>query len=241
MRLIEAARQVFAERGYPDATVDEIASEAGASRATFYLHFKSKAELASALVEDATPFAVERYRLLDELLASGGPSLRGRLRDWLSDWLDIWSQSVQASHALLQAAMLEPGVETQRLRQSEALVDALEGYFARLPETERGRARDRMLVLEIMTQRILSLLSASRLPIGHSEALDILTDMWLRVLADGQGQETALPLPPLVRRYDQRDTLVSRRCRAVGIDVTDDSAHSAQHCGDFRCFLPGQP
>jgi hypothetical protein len=53
---------------------------------------------------------------------------------------------VQASHALLQAAMLEPGVETQRLRQSEELVDALQGYFARLPETARGRARDRMLV-----------------------------------------------------------------------------------------------
>ena len=36
-----------------------------------------------------------------------------------------------------------------------------------------------------MTQRILSLLSVSRLPIGDSEALDILTDMWLRVLAGG--------------------------------------------------------
>ena len=139
-RLIEAARQVFAERGYPDATVDEIASEAGASRATFYLHFKSKAELASALVEDATPFAVERYRLLDKLLASGGPSLRGKLRDWLSDWLGIWSQSVQASHALLQAAMLEPGVETQGLRQSEALVDALQGVLC---PAARNRARPR--------------------------------------------------------------------------------------------------
>ena len=181
-RLIEAARQVFAERGYPDATVDEIASEAGASRATFYLHFKSKTELAAALVEDVTPFAVQRYRLLDELLAAGGPSLRDKLREWLHDWLGIWSQSAQASHALLQAAMLEPEVERQRLRQSEALVDALEDYFAGLPEAERGPARDRVLVLEIMTQRILALASMSRLPIGDNEVLDILTDMWLSVL-----------------------------------------------------------
>src|SRR3984893_14534246 len=64
---------------------------------------------------------------------------------------------------------------------------------------------NRMLVLEIMTQRILSLLSVSRLPIGDSEALDILTDMWLRVLAGGQGQEAARLLPPFGRRYDQRD------------------------------------
>ena len=182
-RLIEAARQVFAERGYPDATVDEIASEAGASRATFYLHFKSKAELAAALVEDVTPVAVQRYRLLDEVLASSDSSLRDKLRDWLQDWLGIWRQAAQASHALLQAAMLEPEVEMHRLRQSEALVDALEDYFAGLPEAERSPARDRLLVLEIMTQRILSLASMSRLPIGDDEVLDILTDMWLRVLA----------------------------------------------------------
>jgi AcrR family transcriptional regulator len=189
-RLIEAARQVFAERGYPDATVDEIASEAGASRATFYLHFKSKTELTAALVEDVTPIAVQRYRLLDEVLASGDPSLRDKLRDWLHDWLGIWRQAAQASQALLQAAMLEPEVEKQRLRQSEALVDALENYFAGLPEAERGPARDRLLVLEIMTQRILSLASMSRLPIGDDEVLDILTDMWLRVLAS-QSRETA--------------------------------------------------
>jgi AcrR family transcriptional regulator len=181
---------VFAERGYPDATVDEVASEAGASRATFYLHFKSKTELTAALVEDVTPFAVERYRLLDELLASGGSSLRDNLRNWLSDWLGIWSESAQASHALLQAAMLEPEVEKQRLRQSEALVGALDRYFARLPEAARAPARDRLLVLEIMTQRILSLASMSRLPVGDSEVLEILTDMWMRVLFGGQARET---------------------------------------------------
>lgn len=173
---------MFAQRGYPDATVDEIASEAGASRATFYLHFKGKAELTAALVEESTSFAVQRYHVLDDVLADGGPSLRGKLRDWLADWLGIWSQSVQASHALLQAAMLEPEVETQRLRQSEALVDALEQYFAGLPEAERVPARDRLLVLEIMTQRILALASMSLLPIGDSDVLDILTDMWLSVL-----------------------------------------------------------
>jgi AcrR family transcriptional regulator len=190
-RLIEAARQVFAERGYPDATIDEIASEAGASRATFYLHFKGKAELTAALVEDATPFAVERYRLLDEVLADGGSPPRGKLRAWLSDWLGIWSHSAEASHALLQAAMLEPEVEKQRLRQSEALVDALERYFAALLEAERAPARDRLLVLEIMTQRILALASMSQLPIGDGEVLDILTDMWLGVLAHGEARDTA--------------------------------------------------
>jgi AcrR family transcriptional regulator len=184
-RLMEAASQVFAARGYPDATVDEIASEAGASRATFYLHFKGKTDLVAALVEESTPFGVERYRLLDQLLVRGDPGLRDDLCEWLADWLAIWRESADSSHALLQAATLEPEVEEQRVRNSEALVDALANYFARLPEEDRGPVRDRLLVLEVMSQRILSLASMSRLPIDDSHVLRILTDMWMRVLVRG--------------------------------------------------------
>ena len=184
-RLMEAAGQVFAARGYPDATVDEIASEAGASRATFYLHFKGKTDLVAALVEESTPFGVERYRLLDELLIRGDPSLRDDLREWLAEWLAIWRESADSSHALLQAATLEPEVEEQRVRNSETLVDALANYFARLPEEDRGPTRDRLLVLEVMSQRILSLASMSRLPIDDKHVLTILTDMWMRVLVGG--------------------------------------------------------
>jgi AcrR family transcriptional regulator len=190
-RLIEAARQVFAERGYPDATVDEIASAAGASRATFYLHFKGKTELVAALVEGSTPWAVERYRMLDDLLAAGGPEMRVSLRRWLADWLGIWSESARESHALLQAAMLEPEIESRRLRQSEALVGALQQYFASLPEADRGPARERMLVLEIMTQRILALASMGRMPVGDAHTLDILTGMWTTVLVGDPARERA--------------------------------------------------
>jgi AcrR family transcriptional regulator len=184
-RLKEAAGKVFAVRGYPDATVDEIASEAGASRATFYLHFKGKTELVAALVEESVPFAVERYRLLDQLLVRGGPSLRNELYQWLSDWLGVWRESADSSHAILQAAMLEPEVEELRLRGSEAFVDALENYFAGLSEGDCGRTRDRLLVLEIMSQRILSLASTSRLPIDDTHVLTILTEMWMHVLVGG--------------------------------------------------------
>ena len=50
-RLMEAAQQVFAAKGYPDTRVDDIARQAGASRATFYLHFKTKNEIFIELIE----------------------------------------------------------------------------------------------------------------------------------------------------------------------------------------------
>ena len=43
--ILEAAERVFAGRGYTLATMDEIAGEAGFSKATLYKYFKSKKEI----------------------------------------------------------------------------------------------------------------------------------------------------------------------------------------------------
>jgi AcrR family transcriptional regulator len=40
--ILTAARQVFAKRGYHEATIDDIVAEAGVARGTFYLYFEDK-------------------------------------------------------------------------------------------------------------------------------------------------------------------------------------------------------
>jgi len=59
-RLLDAASQVFDREGYGMATVDQITSAAGASRPTFYAHFRDKeqvlAELMERYVERAVPY-----------------------------------------------------------------------------------------------------------------------------------------------------------------------------------------
>ena len=41
-RILEAAADVFAQRGYGDAGVDEIATAAGTSKGGLYFHFSGK-------------------------------------------------------------------------------------------------------------------------------------------------------------------------------------------------------
>jgi AcrR family transcriptional regulator len=48
-----AALDVFAEKGFAAARLDEIARRAGVSKGTLYLYFKDKAELFRAVVRDA--------------------------------------------------------------------------------------------------------------------------------------------------------------------------------------------
>src|SRR5436305_11109352 len=50
--LLTAALRVFARRGYRDAGVDEIATEAGYSKGALYWHFSGKEDLLRALLEE---------------------------------------------------------------------------------------------------------------------------------------------------------------------------------------------
>ena len=50
-RILDAAKQVFAEKGYDGARVDEIAKKAGINKATLYYYFKSKESLLKDVLE----------------------------------------------------------------------------------------------------------------------------------------------------------------------------------------------
>jgi AcrR family transcriptional regulator len=50
--LLDAARDVFVEKGFAAASVDDIALRAGVARGTFYLYFQDKRAVFEALVDD---------------------------------------------------------------------------------------------------------------------------------------------------------------------------------------------
>lgn len=52
-RILEAANKVFAERGYHEATMDDVAKRLGVSKGAIYLYFKSKEELFEAIGKTA--------------------------------------------------------------------------------------------------------------------------------------------------------------------------------------------
>lgn len=52
-QLIDAARDVFAQRSFDDATVSDIVAEAGTSRGSFYNHFDDKLGCYRAVIDDS--------------------------------------------------------------------------------------------------------------------------------------------------------------------------------------------
>ncbi len=50
-RILDAASEVFAEKGYHDAAVDDIVKASNSSKGSFYFHFPSKQQIFFALVD----------------------------------------------------------------------------------------------------------------------------------------------------------------------------------------------
>jgi AcrR family transcriptional regulator len=103
--LMEAALAVFAERGYREASVDDVAERAGYSKGAFYWHFPSKDDLFYALLEERVlkPWE-ESIRLLEtappdqdmapEATRLFGQILRGE-REFLLIQYEVWAQAVR--------------------------------------------------------------------------------------------------------------------------------------------------
>jgi len=75
--LIERAAEIFAERGFANTTLQDIADAAKVGRTTLYHYFKSKDEFLTALVEDVTIQSSRRMRAI-RMKADVTPSERLR-------------------------------------------------------------------------------------------------------------------------------------------------------------------
>jgi TetR/AcrR family transcriptional regulator, fatty acid metabolism regulator protein len=76
-RILEAALRVFAERGFYNAKVSEVAKAAGVADGTIYLYFKNKDDLLIQLFEDRMDFLIQR---LNEELGRSGGTVVARIR-----------------------------------------------------------------------------------------------------------------------------------------------------------------
>ncbi|RLC73916.1 MAG: hypothetical protein DRI52_00920 [Chloroflexi bacterium] len=105
-RILQAAKTMFAERGYRQATTREIAEEADVAEGSIFYHFGSKRGLLLALVESIT----------DELLGPMPPALQDDLLTWVREVLRRRFVLMKQCRALLSVLMHEVQLDDE-LRQ----------------------------------------------------------------------------------------------------------------------------
>jgi AcrR family transcriptional regulator len=87
-KLLDAGVEIFAQRGFHAARVDDIVKLAKTSHGTFYLYFSNKEELFRALAQEV---AGEMIMLADSLPPiDPGPEGRAELRAWLARFVEVY-------------------------------------------------------------------------------------------------------------------------------------------------------
>lgn len=81
--LMQAAIELFIERGYAATRSEDIAARAGVSKATLYLYFKDKEALFKAVItQGVVPILDESAHLIEEFAGDSGTLLRELLTRW---------------------------------------------------------------------------------------------------------------------------------------------------------------
>ena len=150
--ILDAALQIFSGRGYHAASIDEIAQEAGISKALIYEHFPSKKELHASLLERHVQ---EIFEALAQAAAGPEPG-EVRLRNGVDAFLE-WVETHPRAFTLLFRDNFEIDVAEllQGLQQQATL--AIAGLMATEPiEPAPGKEtqKQRRLAVEMFAQQL---------------------------------------------------------------------------------------
>ena len=178
-RLIDAAVALFGRRGFRAVTIEQIAAEAGANRATFYLHFRNEEDVANAIGDRLVPNIQATFAALD---AIPDPSLE-EVRAWLAQGMAEQTDERRNLLAVAtEANVADPDLADDYLRFINLFIDAMPNYLGRFSAEELPAARTRMLMQLVQFERLSYVMVVQRASAPLEPLLDELAQSWWRLL-----------------------------------------------------------
>ena len=172
-RLIDAAQEEFAERGYVAARIDDIATRAGATRATFYLHFGGKSDVILALLDRGRG---DFHPLWDQLSELPRNPSREQVRRWVEAAAEVWERHATRSRVVVQAVNADPELAATQDAREQTEVDLLTAAVRHMGWADDAHARLECTLLFAQLARSFQLWSFG----GERDprVLDIVAETW---------------------------------------------------------------
>lgn len=173
-QLLKSAAEVFADRGFDNASIKAIAARAGVTSATIYRHFESKADLMLGVVEQAI-HAVPLAERLDSQDVSAPADFANMVSLYAGSELDNVRRLAIEIHA---AASRDPDAAAVLRAYNEKIHGALSAKLA-------ACAAAGQLPAEFDADKAASLLLTLIMGLAHMETLhpDLIGDKsWVRFL-----------------------------------------------------------
>ena len=196
-RLLEAAEEVFSRLGYHDASIVKITERAGVAQGTFYLYFRTKAQVFEELVDDLN----NRVRRAMTARASAAPSRIDAERAGLVGFLEFTAEHPGLYRIMRQAELVSP--EAFRRHYDRIARSYVAGLRAAMDGGEIARADPEVLAWLLMA-------------VGEMAGLRWV--LWDGAGAPGRGRRRAArPVPEEV--VDEVVAFISRGLGALPVPV----------------------
>jgi len=167
--IMSAALEAFAERGYVATTIDDIVRRAGIGRATFYLHFDSKA----AVLRELRNTRMTVWSQQDA--PRGGTNGRPSIRAFFEKVVDFHTSAPELYLALHQARAADPEFAAAHRATMAANVDEWVRADA-MPGATEAQLRLAIAMMYTMVDSFMHLWLADGWPLDRDGAIDAMTD-----------------------------------------------------------------
>jgi AcrR family transcriptional regulator len=168
-RILAAAQEVFAQRGYHGSALDDVARASGTSKALIYEHFDSKRTLHDALITGHAEELARRFAANAATGATGEERLRSGVDaffGWVEERHEAWRAlfrdaadpelaplidrlQAQATQAIVALVPSGAGISEQRVEMYAQLTSgacqALANWWGEHPEVPRSELVDRAM------------------------------------------------------------------------------------------------
>lgn len=182
--LLEGAAEAFAEHGYTDLTIDDIASRAGTSRGTFYLYF-SKGKVLAELIERAflAEIGSSSSSGLFADLHEAAPYTVDSLAEWLQRYVAVWQRNKPLVRAWMEGDATDPEVEEMtrsRVRRAISVLTEVLAEQAQLrgQEIDEAILRARAAVMDLELQYFCFIVVVRELEVDPELGLRALAEQW---------------------------------------------------------------
>lgn len=120
-RILAAAQEVFAQRGYHGSSLDDIAKASGTSKALIYEHFESKRALHETLITEHAGALFDRFQANAAVGATGEERLRSGV-DAFFGWVEERHEAWRALFRDAADPELAPVIDRLQAQATAAIV-----------------------------------------------------------------------------------------------------------------------
>ena len=133
--LLEAALRIIGRKGYTSATVDEIVKEAGVSKGVAYYHFKSKADMATGILNSGLGRIIVEF----EQVVADAPDATSALLEMLDRFAAGLYENREFARFLMAELWRSGRVWSDEMREkAQSIIDIIAAQL------ERGQQEGRL-------------------------------------------------------------------------------------------------